>query len=163
MSTEERKEATKDAVEELKEIREMKELSVQNVPISAFNDAQAVMRTVEEEVSSAKCFDGADTHLHMQFDKLYARTGTEILLIAVRSHARDYLPPCTYATTPRIKNYFDLVAARTPEQFAQGLEAFCISGVTGMSIHQQAHHDHSRLLRCSTRRRDNSQRGTHSS
>ena len=51
MTKEERIEATKDAVEEVRQMRAARENSVHNVPIAAFHDVRANVRSVEQEVS----------------------------------------------------------------------------------------------------------------
>lgn len=51
MSKTERIEATKDAVEDVKEMRKSKETTVHNVPIAAFHDVRANVRSMEHNVS----------------------------------------------------------------------------------------------------------------
>ena len=51
MTAEEQTALTEDAVKELEEQRESRNLSAQNTAISAFNDASAVLSRIEEEVS----------------------------------------------------------------------------------------------------------------
>ena len=50
MTKEERTEVTAEAVKELQERKEMRTLSLQNVPIAAFNDLVGTQRRIEEEV-----------------------------------------------------------------------------------------------------------------
>lgn len=50
MSPEEKIEATAHLVAELDELKEMKALSVQSVPINAFHDVRATMNIIFEEV-----------------------------------------------------------------------------------------------------------------
>lgn len=52
MTAEQKLAATDDGVEELQELREMKELSKQNIPLHAFNDARATL----ESVANTVCF-----------------------------------------------------------------------------------------------------------
>ena len=57
MSKDEQIAITEDAVQELREIREMKKYSVQNVPIAAFHDAQATKQRIENEVRTLLIHD----------------------------------------------------------------------------------------------------------
>jgi hypothetical protein len=50
MSKEERLEATVTEMQELADIREVKALARQNVPISAFNDTRATLEKIQTEV-----------------------------------------------------------------------------------------------------------------
>lgn len=50
MSKEEQIEATRDAVEEVQQMREMKQNAVHNVAICAFHDVQANVKSIEHQV-----------------------------------------------------------------------------------------------------------------
>ncbi|KZT06568.1 uncharacterized protein LAESUDRAFT_759388 [Laetiporus sulphureus 93-53] len=66
MSLEERTEYTKPLVEKLNETREMRKLSAHNIPINAFHDVRSNLASIEHQLQA-----------------LNARTGTEVVLIAV--------------------------------------------------------------------------------
>jgi len=53
MSAEEQNEATNDALQELKDHKEMRALALQNVPINAFHDARGNIQAVKTEVRQA--------------------------------------------------------------------------------------------------------------
>ena len=57
MSYDEQKKVTKDLVKEIEELREMKKLSVHNVPIEAFHDTTNSLGSIEKQVSllSVQC------------------------------------------------------------------------------------------------------------
>lgn len=51
MSKEEQAEATNDAMKDLAEYREIKELAAHNAPINAFHDTRANLEKIERDVS----------------------------------------------------------------------------------------------------------------
>ena len=51
MTTEEKMAATDDSVQELRDLREVRQLAKQNVPLHAFNDARATLESVADTVS----------------------------------------------------------------------------------------------------------------
>ncbi|PSR94370.1 hypothetical protein PHLCEN_2v4455 [Hermanssonia centrifuga] len=114
MTLEEQRAETEEAVEELKQQREMKKLSVQNVAINAFHDVRANLQVVEH-------------HL----DALYARTGTEVLLFAVRSNFEHYARPYTYSTSERVKDFFQMSFDCDVGDYARQFETYCLSGAKG--------------------------------
>ena len=69
-----------------------------------------------------------------QIAELHRRTGTEALLIAVRSSQDDFLQPRTFVTSDRVSSFFESVFHRTAIDFGVKLEAYLISGIQGMSI-----------------------------
>ena len=70
----------------------------------------------------------------VQANLLRNRTGTEVLLIAVRSDCDDYLAPFSFTTTERIDDFFKLILGNTITQFSGKLESFFLSGIEGMSF-----------------------------
>ncbi|OSC99714.1 hypothetical protein PYCCODRAFT_1372588 [Trametes coccinea BRFM310] len=117
MSDEEKTAATKDLVKDLDEAKEMKSLSVQNAPISAFHDARANLASIFEELR-----------------RLYARTGVEIALFAVRSKSDQHSPALTFTTSDRVSDFFLQSLTLPMEEVARRLEAYCLSGVPGVSF-----------------------------
>ncbi|KAI0072743.1 hypothetical protein K474DRAFT_1604546 [Panus rudis PR-1116 ss-1] len=113
MTPEEKVLRTKDAVEKLKEVREMKQLSLINVPKNAFADSRSTLASIKN-----------------QLEDLNARTGTETVLIAVRSSLQDYLPPQVFTTTPRINDLFHTLYGEPVEDYASHLEGYILSGVS---------------------------------
>ncbi|CDO74853.1 hypothetical protein BN946_scf185004.g3 [Trametes cinnabarina] len=118
MSEDEKTTATKDLIKDLDEAKEMKSLSVQNVAISAFHDVRANMDSVIEE--------------------LYAWTGLEVALIAVRSKGNQHTPPLIFATSDRIYDFFMQSLTLPLEEVSKRIKAYCLSGVPGLVEHHDA-------------------------
>ncbi len=131
MTPEERVTATEDAIEELKQQREMKKLSVQNVSINAFHDVRANLKVIEDQVSRNTLPSIAVNRI-TQLDSLYARTGTEMLLFAVRSNFDHFPRPYTYSTSDRVEDFFSISFGRDVGDYAKSMEAFCLSGASGI-------------------------------
>lgn len=142
MSREEKAEASADLVAELNEVKEMKALSVQSVPISAFHDVRASMDIIFEEVRFAVARlsrQTADT-LGRQLRRLHARTGLEVALIAVKSERTQYTPPMTFGTSKRVHDFFQLSLDSTLDDISASFEAYCMSGVKGTRSGQSRSH-----------------------
>ncbi|KAH9846930.1 hypothetical protein C2E23DRAFT_863660 [Lenzites betulinus] len=116
MLTPEEKAATAEKpLQELEEAREMKQLSVQNVPISAFHDGRATLQSVFEELR-----------------QLHARTGIEVGLVAVRTSREHHTPPMTFGTSDRVHEFFQISLHTSMEDVAATMEVYCLSGVSGL-------------------------------
>ncbi|KAI9059828.1 hypothetical protein FKP32DRAFT_1613971 [Trametes sanguinea] len=115
MSKEEKEWVKEDLVKDLDEVKEMKALAVQSVPISAFHDARATLDSVFEELR-----------------RLHARTGIEIGLIAVRSARSQFTPPITFGTSSNIHDFFQVSVGTSLDDVAGTFEAYCLSGVSGL-------------------------------
>ncbi|KAI0676053.1 hypothetical protein C8Q78DRAFT_1074994 [Trametes maxima] len=115
MSDAEKDAATCDLVKELDERKEMKSLSVQNVPITALHDTHATLNSSFED-----------------FRRLFARTRTETVVIAVRSEPDHLTAPMTFATSGRILDFLQLSLNLSLEEIARRLEAYLLSGVPGV-------------------------------
>ncbi|KAH9858615.1 hypothetical protein C2E23DRAFT_712761, partial [Lenzites betulinus] len=116
MLTPEEKAATAEKpLQELEEAREMKQLSVQNVPISAFHDGRATLQSVFEELR-----------------RLHARTGIEVGLVAVRTSREHHTPPMTFGTSDRVHEFFQISLHTSMEDVAATMEVYCLSGVSGL-------------------------------
>ncbi|KAI9059665.1 hypothetical protein FKP32DRAFT_1606017 [Trametes sanguinea] len=115
LSDEEKIAVTEDLVKELDEQKEMKALAVQSVPISAFHDVRATLDSVFEELR-----------------RLHARTGVEIGLAAVRSARHQFTPPMIFATSSHVHDFFQISLGTSMDDVACSLEAYCLSGVSGL-------------------------------
>ncbi|KAF7794227.1 hypothetical protein EIP86_005359 [Pleurotus ostreatoroseus] len=127
MSKEEQIAITEDALQELKEIREMKKFSVQNVSIAAFHDSQATKHRIEEEITS-----------------LYARTAMEFIVIGIRTSTEHFNQPYSFVTSERLEEYFLHATGKSLSQFVKGLECFCLAGIDGLA---QNSHDELNALK----------------
>ncbi len=77
-----------------------------------------------------------DPEVPLQLEQLKGRTNNDFLLLAVRSHVRDYLPPYVYYTNDRVQDFFELFTKMPITDLAAKLEAHVISGVEGeLSFH----------------------------
>ncbi|KAI9063903.1 hypothetical protein FKP32DRAFT_1525835, partial [Trametes sanguinea] len=114
MSQEERANAVGDGVEKLAERREGRKHGLHNVSIAAFNDVRATLSTIAQEL-----------------DNLNGRTGTDILLVAVRSKPDQFNRPYVFYTSDRITQFISSATAQkeTINQFAMRIEAACIGGL----------------------------------
>ncbi|KAI9069497.1 hypothetical protein FKP32DRAFT_1553814, partial [Trametes sanguinea] len=115
MSDEEKASVSEDLVKDLDEQKEMKALAVQSVPISAFHDVRATLESVFEELR-----------------RLHARTGIEIGLFAVRSGRHQFTPPMVFATSSHVHDFFQISLGTPMDDVACSLEAYCLSGVSGL-------------------------------
>jgi hypothetical protein len=70
----------------------------------------------------------------LQVEMLHSRTGTEVLVIAVRSDLRQHLRPHVFYTSDLFTEYFDLTIGKTANDIAFGLEGYCISGIRGYGL-----------------------------
>ncbi|KAF7799885.1 hypothetical protein EIP86_011127 [Pleurotus ostreatoroseus] len=117
MTKAEKHEATKDAVEALKDRNENKEYALHNTSISSFHDARANLESIEDQLAS-----------------LHARTGTECILLAVRDSQDSYLPPRTFVTSSRLEEWFAHTTGTSLNKFAGLTEAFVVSGIQGVLV-----------------------------
>ena len=67
----------------------------------------------------------------VQLEFMSERTGTQVLLIGVRSEPDHYNGPFILFTDDRIRLFTELRLKHTLEELAQRLEGFLVSGVTG--------------------------------
>ncbi|KAG1852589.1 hypothetical protein C8R48DRAFT_584135, partial [Suillus tomentosus] len=111
MTKEEREAATEDAMIELAEQRESKAWAPHNVPLNSFQDVNKTLQSIDN-----------------QLVELHARTGTEILLIAVRANVDHFNRPHVFQTA-RTVDFFDSSIGTSVGDIAICLEGFCISGV----------------------------------
>ncbi|KAH0828644.1 hypothetical protein J3R83DRAFT_2997, partial [Lanmaoa asiatica] len=63
---------------------------------------------------------------------LNTRTGTQSILIAVRSDLDHYTRPFVYVSEDRVADFFQLSLKTPPTDIAARLEAYCLSGVQGI-------------------------------
>jgi hypothetical protein len=130
MSKEDQEKATDELLKDLGDFRDMKKLSVQNVPINAFHDTQVTIKKVEDEVMSHQITFTFHTYI-LQLTALHARTGTITLLMAVRSNTDHYNIPYIVYTSNRVAEFFELSVKHQLPDLAMRLEAYCLSGVQG--------------------------------
>ncbi|KAI0669493.1 hypothetical protein C8Q78DRAFT_992614 [Trametes maxima] len=114
MSDAEKDVATCNLIKELDERKEMKFLSIQNISIAALHDTHATLN------SSFK-----------DFRRLFVRTRTETVVIAVRSEPDHLMVPMTFATSGCILNFLQLSLNLSLEEIAHRLEAYLLSRVPG--------------------------------
>jgi hypothetical protein len=62
---------------------------------------------------------------------LYSRTGTEIVVIAVRGKNADYLRPFVIGTSERVENFFNTAIGHPVSDVALRMEAYCLLGAKG--------------------------------
>lgn len=66
-----------------------------------------------------------------QIQALHTRTGTEVVLMAVRGSLDHYLPPYTLVTSARGREFYNLAVKEPLNDMAVRFEAFTLSGVQG--------------------------------
>ncbi|KAF8814020.1 hypothetical protein BYT27DRAFT_7068806, partial [Phlegmacium glaucopus] len=115
MSETERVEATEDTMADLKEHREAKAVAPHHVPLNAFHDTRANIDSIVKEMSA-----------------LYSRTGTEMLLVAVRSSSDRYNQPFFFKTSEKVEDFFSLTFKHSLADLVGKFECFCLSGVEGV-------------------------------
>lgn len=71
----------------------------------------------------------------LQIEDLHMRTGTEILIFAVRSETSSFTQPWAFYTNDRLKEFINFTTGDTPELLAVRLEGYCVSGMKGTSPH----------------------------
>ncbi|KAF9524895.1 hypothetical protein CPB83DRAFT_752564, partial [Crepidotus variabilis] len=116
MTKEEQVAYTAPLLKDIEELCEMKKLSIHNVPMASFNDATTSLGHIEDEIRA-----------------LHARTGTEVMLVAVRSDVDDYLRPLTIFSSERCLNFFRVGCNMELTRFAIRFEAYCVSGIDGVA------------------------------
>ncbi|OCH83863.1 hypothetical protein OBBRIDRAFT_699789, partial [Obba rivulosa] len=114
MSLEERLEATKESIEELKEQREMRAVAPHNTAISTFHDTHITIDTV-----------------HKMLEDLNACTDVEIVMFVVRGNSDHYNHPSAFTTSERANEFFPLAVNCSVPDLLVRFESFCLSGVRG--------------------------------
>ncbi|KAH9940712.1 hypothetical protein B0H21DRAFT_697389 [Amylocystis lapponica] len=112
MTKEEKLAEVEEHVKKLTERREMKKYSQQSVGVSAFNDTRSTLASLESELSA-----------------LNARTGTEILLFAVRSSVEHFNRPFVYCSNPRLSEFVEVTTRASVQELALRMEGFCLAGL----------------------------------
>ncbi|KAF8896627.1 hypothetical protein BD779DRAFT_1668380 [Infundibulicybe gibba] len=115
MSPTEQATATEGMLDELTEQREMKQLSLRHHAADAFQDARITIATLEREIHA-----------------LHSRTGTELLLFAVRSSPQSFLKPYIVYTSDCAPNFFTYSMSKSIDDVIVKFEGFCLSGAQGM-------------------------------
>ncbi|KZT64660.1 hypothetical protein DAEQUDRAFT_805246 [Daedalea quercina L-15889] len=112
MSQAEKKEATKESVKELLEMREEKSFGAHSANIAASHDARFTVTTLEHEC-----------------DKLRDQTKTQTLVIAVPSEPDVWFMPTVYVSCPGVLEFVQTLTKEPPERFAARMAAYLSSGV----------------------------------
>ncbi|THV02223.1 hypothetical protein K435DRAFT_620800, partial [Dendrothele bispora CBS 962.96] len=112
MSEDEQKAATEDAMKELGDHRENRHLGAHNSAISTFHDFRTSMDAVK-----------------LELQRLNARTGTEVILIAVRSNVSHFHRPEVVTTSDRPMDFINMAFKQPISDVAARMEGFMISGV----------------------------------
>jgi hypothetical protein len=137
MSETERIEATEDAMTDLKDRREAKAVAPHHVPLNAFHDTRANIDSIVKEVNSLLRFFLlflVTILLYLsQMSALHSRTGTEMLLVAVRSSSDRYNQPFFFKTSDKVEDFFALTFKHSLADLVGKFECFCLSGVEGKS------------------------------
>ncbi|THU85585.1 hypothetical protein K435DRAFT_618384, partial [Dendrothele bispora CBS 962.96] len=121
MSEDEQKAATESAMKELGDHRENRHLGAHNSAISTFHDFRTSMDAVK-----------------LELQRLNARTGTEVVLIAVRSNVSHFHRPEVVMTSDRPMDFFNMAFKQPISDVAARMEGYMISGVEGLvRNHQQ--------------------------
>ncbi|TFY56288.1 hypothetical protein EVJ58_g7738 [Rhodofomes roseus] len=115
MTMEEKREVTKEAVEELEEMREQKRFGEHSANVSAFHDARRTIPSLEHEC-----------------DKLRDRTKIQTFFVAFPSEPDAWLKPYVYWSHQGIPDFMQAVFKMSPETFAIRGAAYLTSGVTGV-------------------------------
>lgn len=66
--------------------------------------------------------------------ELHARTGTEVLMFAVRSSKEHFNKPYVWSTSDHVDDFFETTLDCSVDAFASKLETACIKGVPGSII-----------------------------
>ncbi|KAI0338444.1 hypothetical protein BDW22DRAFT_1313901, partial [Trametopsis cervina] len=114
LSPEEKVDVTRDAKKTITDVRTQHKTAAHNVPLNAFHDARATLCSVQS-----------------QLENLYHRSGTETLLLCVRSKATDYMRPMSWSTSDRIDDHFQMQFKKSTLDYVGMLESFMLSGIEG--------------------------------
>ncbi|KAI0648467.1 hypothetical protein C8Q79DRAFT_999797 [Trametes meyenii] len=112
---EEKERMAETLIQELEELREMKSLSLQTVPISSFHDVRGGM---------SKMFEDA----RQQF----ARTGYNLIIIGCKTSRDQISPPMTFATSQAALDFFPMTLGTTLDDLVSSFEAYSLSRVPGL-------------------------------
>ncbi|KAI0640726.1 hypothetical protein C8Q79DRAFT_930384 [Trametes meyenii] len=115
MGSEEKERVAETLVQELEELREMKALSLQTVPISSFHDVRGGM---------SKMFKDARQQ--------YARTGYNLIIIGCKTSRDQISPPMTFTTSQTASDFFPMTLGTTLDDLVSSFEAYSLSGVPSL-------------------------------
>ncbi|KAH9853145.1 hypothetical protein C2E23DRAFT_729112, partial [Lenzites betulinus] len=117
MSKEEQETVTEGALLELQERHEGHKRGTHTVPIQAFHDTRSTLASIQREL-----------------EDLHARTGTEILLFAVRSDLGSFNTPFCFWSDDRLSEFITYSTKLSVDKFVMKMESFCISGMQGVAF-----------------------------
>ncbi|KAG6875652.1 hypothetical protein C0992_002942 [Termitomyces sp. T32_za158] len=112
LTDDEKTQLTEEKVVALQDTRKMQDLASHNVPISAFHDTRITLDNINKEVR-----------------RLHARTGIEVLMLAVRSNKEHYNTPHLLATSEQVKTFVELTLKENLFDITTRMEAYMLSGV----------------------------------
>ncbi|KAH9916346.1 hypothetical protein B0H21DRAFT_703062 [Amylocystis lapponica] len=112
MTKDEKLEATRDGIEDIRAQRDMKAVAKNNLPINSFNDARGTLASIQTEL-----------------EHLSERTGTETMLFAVRSNTTQYNQPFVFFSNQRLADFVETATKAHVTDFALRMEGYCLSGV----------------------------------
>ncbi|KAG6835431.1 hypothetical protein H0H93_001532 [Arthromyces matolae] len=115
LSKEDQIKVTEPLLEDLKNHRSMKKFSVQNSVLSSFRDATKTLETIEHDLQA-----------------LHHRTGTECILIAVRSSIDAFLKPFVVSTSQRGEDWYFMAHQRHLHEGSLQFEGYCTAGLDGV-------------------------------
>ncbi len=134
MSAEEKTAAVADRHADLKEKHEEKATAPMNSAIAAFHDAFSNLKSIETEVSlfPRHAINRQLTQSRAQLSAIHNRTGTQAALVAVRATDENFMKPIVFTTAKCVDECFYTNFQRTLTDYSINLEAYCLSGMTGM-------------------------------
>ncbi|KAI0668819.1 hypothetical protein C8Q78DRAFT_949776, partial [Trametes maxima] len=103
-----------DLLKGLDELREMKSLSVQSVPINSFHDVRAGMSKLFEEARQQ-----------------HARTGYNLIVLGCKLSRDQLSPPMIFTTSQAVVDFFPMTLGVTMNDLVSSFEAYSLSGVPG--------------------------------
>ncbi|KAI0362964.1 hypothetical protein BV20DRAFT_959252 [Pilatotrama ljubarskyi] len=112
MNKEEKDAVTAGLVEQLEDRRNEKATASHNVPLASLGDAHRTIISIEQECRN-----------------LSSRTGTQILMIAVRSDTGSYNKPRVFYTDERIPDFVQSTLGTSVQEVSLRMEAYCIAGM----------------------------------
>ncbi|GBE82646.1 hypothetical protein SCP_0410310 [Sparassis crispa] len=115
MSHDERIVLTDLLLKKLEEQRAMQVLSVQNVSINAFHDVRSNLTSIQDQIEA-----------------LHVRTGTEVLMVTIRSSNDHFNWLHVFFTSNCLSDFFAVVLNMQLTDIAMQMESYCLSSIQGL-------------------------------
>ncbi|EIW56748.1 uncharacterized protein TRAVEDRAFT_128349, partial [Trametes versicolor FP-101664 SS1] len=115
MSPEEQEDAGAGALQALEERRVNRDEGIHNVALHSLHDVRTTTSKIRRDI-----------------ENLNKRTGTEIIILGMRTDPNSIAPPFVFYTNERIREYIELVTNSSMQDFTMRLEGYCISGVDSL-------------------------------